>query len=130
MKTISSIQDLRNAEADVAIFKKKHPDTFYRLLHLVNLTRQLQFKYEYLCSLMLGSTHDAERFAPHFVQRSIIDLYKNEIEKIHKHPDGLQDLEQLIKVHREIGYENFCLLVRGKTPEEIKGIYSRNRILS
>lgn len=130
MKMISSIQDLKKAQAAIEDFKANYPNTFYRLLHLVNFTRQLQFKYEYLCGLMLGNEKFAARFAPHFVQRSIIDLYKSEIEKINKHPQGLQALEQLMNGHREIGYENFCLLVRGKTPEEIKGIYSKNKILS
>lgn len=130
VKMISSIQDLKNARTDIEDFRTNYPDTFYRLLHLVNFTRQLQFKYEYLCGLMLGNEKFAARFAPHFVQRSIIDLYKSEIEKINKHPQGLQALERLMSAHGEIGYENFCLLVRGKTPEEIKGIYSNNKILN
>lgn len=130
VKMISSIQDLKNARTDIEDFRTNYPDTFYRLLHLVNFTRQLQFKYEYLCGLMLGNEKFAARFAPHFVQRSIIDLYKSEIEKINKHPQGLQALERLMRAHGEIGYENFCLLVRGKTPEEIKGIYSNNKILN
>lgn len=129
MKTISSIQDLKNAQTAIVAFKKNYPNTFYRLLHLVNFTRQLQFKYEYLCGLLLGKETYAERFAPHFVQRSIIDLYRSEIEKIHKHPDGLKALELLIQEHQEIGYENICLLVRGKTPEEIKGIYSLRKFV-
>lgn len=130
MKTISSIQDLKKAQAAIEDFKANYPNTFYRLLHLVNFTRQLQFKYEYLSGLMLGNEKYAARFAPHFVQRSIIDLYKSEIEKINNHPQGLHALEQLINAHQEIDYENFCLLVRGKTPEEIKGIYSNNKILN
>jgi hypothetical protein len=127
LKTISSIQDLRKAQAGVDKFKSGYPNTFYRLLHLVNFTRQLQFKYEYLCGLMLDNDTYANRFAPHFVQRSIIDLYKDEIEKIHKHPEGLDALKKLIDANKEIGYENFCLLVRGKTPEEIKGIFSMDK---
>ncbi|RYL94103.1 hypothetical protein ABNN70_04355 [Sporolactobacillus sp. Y61] len=127
MKTISSIQELRDAEVDVDKFKDHYPNTYYRLLHLVNFTRQLQFKYEYLCGLIRGNDQYAEHFAPHFVQRSIIDLYKSEIEKIHKHPEGLAALEKVMDAHREIGYENFCLLVRGKTPEEIKGLYGIRR---
>ncbi|TGA97944.1 hypothetical protein E4665_09735 [Sporolactobacillus shoreae] len=130
MKMISSLQDLRNTQTDVEKFKAGFPNTYYRLLHLVNFTRQLQFKYEYLCGLMLDDDSYASHFAPHFVQRSIIDLYKSEIEKIHKHPEGLEALKQLIDTHKEIGYENFCLLIRGKTPEEIKGVYSNNRILN
>lgn len=130
MKTISSIQDLRKAQTAIENFKESYPSTFYRLMHLVNFTRQLQFKYEYLCGLMLGKDAYALQYAPHFVQRSIIDLYKNEIEKIHKHPQGLRALEQLMNAHLEIGYENFCLLVRGKSPEEIKGVYSNNRLIN
>ncbi|CAM3065330.1 hypothetical protein [Sporolactobacillus spathodeae] len=129
MKMISSIQDLKSAQTALEAFKENYPNTFYRLLHLVNFTRQLQFKYEYLCGLMLGKESYASHFAPHFVQRSIIDLYKSEIEKIHNHPEGLQTLEQLMLAHQEIGYENFCLLVRGKTPEEIKGIYSLRKFV-
>ncbi|MFT8317738.1 MAG: hypothetical protein ABF651_05615 [Sporolactobacillus sp.] len=129
MKMISSIQDLKDAQAAIIAFKENYPNTFFRLLHLVNFTRQLQFKYEYLCGSLLGNEAYANRFAPHFVQRSIIDLYKNEIEKIHKHPEGLKALEQLIEDHKEIGYENICLLVRGKTPEEIKGIYSLRKFI-
>ncbi|RYM02897.1 hypothetical protein EWH99_10300 [Sporolactobacillus sp. THM7-7] len=129
MKTICSIQDLRKAQTDVAHFKSEHPSTYYRMLHLVNFTRQLQFKYEYLCGLMQGDDEFARRYAPHFVQRSIIDLYKSEIEKIHHHPVGLEALNRLMDEHRVIGYENFCLLIRGKSPEEIKGIYSK-RVIS
>ncbi len=129
MKTISSIQDLRKTQADVEKFKADYPNTYYRLLHLVNFTRQLQFKYEYLCGLMLDDDQYASHFAPHFVQRSIIDLYKSEIEKIHKHPNGLEALEKLMNAHKEIGYENFCLLVRGKTPEEIKGIFNMKKLV-
>ncbi|MFT8361627.1 MAG: hypothetical protein ABF586_02105 [Sporolactobacillus sp.] len=129
MKLISSIQDLRSAQSDIEVFKQAYPDTFSRLLHLVNFTRQLQFKYEYLCGLMFGRESFADQFAPHFVQRSIIDLYISEIEKIHNHPQGLPALEKLFNAHQEIGYENFCLLVRGKTPEEVKGIYSMRKFV-
>ncbi|RYL95030.1 hypothetical protein EWI07_03105 [Sporolactobacillus sp. THM7-4] len=130
MKTICSIQDLEKAQKAIEDFKAGYPNTYYRLLHLVNLTRQLQFKYEYLCGLMLGKDTITHRFAPHFVQRSIIDLYISEIEKIHKHPLGLEALKTLMSNHQEIGYENFCLLVRGKSPEEVKGVDSSNKILN
>ncbi len=123
MKTISSSQDLRKAQADIEQFKRDYPKTAARLLHLVNLTRQLQFKYDYLCGLLLGHSAYAGRFVPQFVQRSIIDLYKSEIKKIYSDLPGLKALIHLMNRHEEIGYENFCLLVRGKTPEDIKGIY-------
>lgn len=125
MRTICSIQELKEAQASVQHFKAEYPDTFSRLLHLVNLTRQLQFKYEYLCGLMLGKEALAAHYAPHFVQKSIIDLYKSEIEKIHNYSAGLDVLEQIMRRHREIGYENFCLLIRGKSPEDIKGVYPK-----
>ncbi|WKB35717.1 hypothetical protein QS257_20380 [Terrilactibacillus sp. S3-3] len=130
MKIICNLQDLKNAQQAIEHFRITYPHTFNRLLHLVNFTRQLQFKYEYLCGLMVGREKFAKRFAPHYdVPASIIELYKNEIEKINEYPNEAATLRQLFDQYRTIGYENFCLLVKGKTPEEIKDISTDNKII-
>ncbi|MTT30860.1 hypothetical protein GMB86_02380 [Terrilactibacillus sp. BCM23-1] len=127
MKVLSNLHDLREAKEKIETYKNEHEETFSHLLHLVNLTRQLQFKYDYLCGIIMGE--DVTQVAPHFVQDSIIDLYKNEINKIDQRFHDLNALKSLLRDCRNIGYENFCLLVKGKTPEEIKGIY-RSRKMS
>ncbi|MFT8871539.1 MAG: hypothetical protein ABF868_04515 [Sporolactobacillus sp.] len=129
MKLISSIQKLKEAQTAFLTYKQSHADAFERLLHLVNLTRQMQFKYDYLCGLLLNDRAYADRFMPHFVQRSIIDLYENEVKKMSQFSQATVDLQNLLHAHQTIGFENLCLLIRGKTPEEIKGIYSLRKFV-
>lgn len=118
MITISSSEQLINAKKALDSCKIEHPLTFKNLIHIINLTRTLQFKYHYMGSLLLGE--DSSQYFPSFVPESVLDLYKQEIQRFKDMPDSAEVLK-LFADYQSIGYAKLSLLVLGKKPEALLG---------
>ncbi|RUQ28472.1 hypothetical protein ELQ35_12480 [Peribacillus cavernae] len=98
--------------------KKSYPNLFEKLLEVVNLTRALQFKYQYMGCLIMNE--DPSYYAPNFVQGSVLRLYKKEVQKLKEDLD-CDVLKQTFIDFRETGYAKISLLVLGMTPESLTG---------
>lgn len=118
MITISSSEQLIKAKKALDSCKFDHPLTFEKLLHIINLTRTLQFKYHYMGSLLLDE--DSSQYYPSLVPASVLDLYQQEIQKFKDLPDSAEVLK-LFAAFKSIGYAKLSLLVLGKTPESLLG---------
>lgn len=118
MITISSSEQLINAKRALDSCKIAHPLTFKNLIHIINLTRTLQFKYHYMGSLLLDE--DSSQYFPSFVPESVLDLYQKEIQKFKDMPDSAEVLK-LFADYQSIGYAKLSLLVLGKKPEALLG---------
>jgi hypothetical protein len=98
--------------------KQSYPVLFEKLLHVVNLTRALQFKYQYMGSLLLEE--NSADCTPKFVQASILRLYKREIQ-ILKNDENISVLQKLFNEFKQTGYAKISLLIIGKSPETLTG---------
>lgn len=118
MITISSSEQLVKAKKALDSSKSAHPLTFEKLIHIINLTRTLQFKYHYMGSLLMNE--DSSQYYPSLVPASVLDLYQQEIQKFKDMPDS-EEVLKLFATYQSIGYAKLSLLVLGKSPESLLG---------
>lgn len=118
MITLSSHDELKATKEALENLKKSYPDLFEKLVDVVNLTRALQFKYQYMGCLIMDE--DPSYYAPNFVQGSVLRLYKKEVQKLKEDRDS-HILKQTFTEFKETGYSNISLLVLGLTPESLVG---------
>ncbi|MGG0718250.1 hypothetical protein ABE096_11760 [Robertmurraya massiliosenegalensis] len=118
MFTLSSINELEEAQKSIDIIKKDYPVLFEKLLDAVYLTRALQFKYRYMGCLIMDEEAGVD--TPQFVYGSVIRVYKKELKKLKEDQDFLV-LKQLFAKFCDAGYSKISLLVLGMPPESLVG---------
>lgn len=118
MITLSSHDELKETKEALDTLKKSYPDLFEKLVDVVNLTRALQFKYQYMGCLIMDE--DPSYYAPNFVQGSVLRLYKKEVQKLKEDLD-CHVLKQTFNDFRETGYAKISQLILGTTPESLTG---------
>jgi hypothetical protein len=117
--TIASINDLETTKLDIEQLKGTYPELYERFVHLIHLTRQLQFKFHYMGSLLLDKKSD--KYSPNCKDEFVINLYKKEINAL-KEVLGFSVLKQLLSNNsQEIGYANICRLALGEAPRTLVG---------
>ncbi|MBY0095992.1 hypothetical protein [Mesobacillus maritimus] len=118
MITLSSITNLQEASQTLEKIKKEAPALHEKLLHAVQLTRALQFKYHYLgCSLL---ELECKEENPTFVSTSVLNMYKKELSALTKDPQFFL-VKQLFSNYQRIGYAKICLLILDRTPNSLVG---------
>ncbi|PLT33427.1 hypothetical protein [Bacillus sp. V5-8f] len=118
MITITSHDELKETKQAIDNLKNSYPGLFEKLVDVVNLTRALQFKYQYMGCLIMDE--DPSHCAPNFVQGSVLRLYKKEVQKLKEDMDA-SVLKETLNNFRETGYANISLLILGMTPESLVG---------
>jgi hypothetical protein len=118
MITLSNVDELQASEAALEKIKYSYPELFNKLLHVVALTRALQFKYQFMGTLIMDENHN--QYTPEFVMPSIIELYIEEVQKLKDDPN-IQVLLQTFSQSKNIGYAKISMLVLGKSPESLLG---------
>ncbi|WP_019155061.1 hypothetical protein [Robertmurraya massiliosenegalensis] len=118
MFTLSSIDELEEAQKRIDNIKNDYPVLYEKLLDAVYLTRALQFKYRYMGCLIMDE--DAGDDTPQFVYGSVIRVYRRELKKLKEDQDFLV-LKQLFTNFRDAGYSKISLLVLGMPPESLVG---------
>ncbi|MGE6720319.1 hypothetical protein ABES23_04075 [Peribacillus frigoritolerans] len=118
MITLSNVDELQASEAALEKIKYSYPELFNKLLHVVALTRALQFKYQFMGTLIMDENHN--EYTPEFVMPSIIELYIEEVQKLKDDPN-IQVLLQTFSQSKNIGYAKISMLVLGKSPESLLG---------
>ena len=99
-------------------FKIEYPILFKKLLHIVNLTRAFQFKYQYMGCLIMDQ--DPANYSPNFVHGSVLRLYINELHILKDDQDS-QVLIHTFAGIRNVGYAKISHLVLGSTPDSLVG---------
>ncbi|WP_445489172.1 hypothetical protein [Niallia sp. 03133] len=118
MLVISSFSDLMNAKSEIDEFKMTKPTVYKKFVNVINLTRQLQFKFQYMgCLLMDEEPNDS---CPNVKDDYVLALYQKEIEKL-KVENTFSDLKRLLADYKKIGYANLSALVMGKNPKVLVG---------
>jgi hypothetical protein len=118
MITLSNVDELQASEAALEKIKYSYPELFDKLLHVVALTRALQFKYQFMGTLIMDE--NPNEYTPEFVMPSIIELYIEEVQKLKDDPN-IQVLLQTFSQSKNIGYAKISMLVLGKSPESLLG---------
>lgn len=118
MITLSSVDELQATEAALEKIKYSYPELFNKLLHVVALTRALQFKYQFMGTLIMDE--NPNEYTPEFVLPSVIGLYIEEVQKLKADPN-IQVLLQTFSQIKNIGYAKISMLVLGKSPESLLG---------
>ncbi|MEB2490891.1 hypothetical protein P9443_22735 [Peribacillus frigoritolerans] len=118
MITLSNVDELQASEAALEKIKYSYPELFNKLLHVVALTRALQFKYQFMGTLIMDENHN--EYTPEFVMPSVIELYIEEVQKLKDDPN-IQVLLQTFSQSKNIGYAKISMLVLGKSPESLLG---------
>lgn len=118
MVAVSSIDELKDLKTKLETISQSKPELFQKWLHIVNLTRQFQFKYGYMGSLIMDLY--AENTAPSNVKASVIDLYKAEVEKF-KNDQNFILLKTIFDKFQSIGFTKISKLSLGQSPESMVG---------
>jgi hypothetical protein len=118
MITLSNVDELQASETALEKIKYSYPELFNKLLHVVALTRALQFKYQFMGTLIMDE--NPNEYTPEFVMPSIIELYIEEVQKLKDDPN-IQVLLQTFSQSKNIGYAKISMLVLGKSPESLLG---------
>ncbi|MFB4164128.1 hypothetical protein ACE1TI_09875 [Alteribacillus sp. JSM 102045] len=120
MLALSSIEDLYAVRKKINELNIHYPDVYKALRHVTNLTRQMQIKYQYLGCLLLEQ--DSSRYQTTHMEPSVQRLYLDEVMKLKNH-EHFNQVRRLFLQFNEIGYENVCKLILGKSPETLKGTF-------
>lgn len=118
MITLTSQDELTAAKDALEQLKQDNPTIFDKLIHVISLTRALQFKYQYLGSLLMDEP--ANDGSPAFVKPSVIQLYKKEVSQLKEDPDA-EKIKQIFTNFHSAGYAKLSLLALGMTPESLTG---------
>jgi hypothetical protein len=118
MITLSSLEEIKATNEALGNLKQDFPNLFNKLLHVVNLTRALQFKYQFMGSLIMDENTDDH--TPSFVYGSVLRLYKKELQKLIDDIDS-PILKDILADNKHIGYAKIFQLVLGKSPESLIG---------
>ncbi|WP_077210910.1 hypothetical protein [Bacillus dakarensis] len=118
MITLSSINELEATQEALKKMKKAYPALFRKWLDMVFLTRALQFKYHYLGCLIMNE--DPGQYTPGFVHESVLNLYKNELQKL-KDDQDFHIIQSIFSQFKDSGYAQISLLAMGMDPESLIG---------
>ncbi|MCD5325695.1 MULTISPECIES: hypothetical protein [Pontibacillus] len=114
----ASLKQLREVSEDLNTLRKAEQELFQQFIHIIQLTRQLQLRYDYMGCLLLQE--DPRQCAPDFIEESVLNLYQHEIDTLRKHPQ-MDKLENLLDHYKGIGYTKISLLALGESPESLVG---------
>ena len=116
--TLCSLDELRKAKKALDLLEHTYPVLFEKVVHVMNLTRALQMKYQYMGCLLMDE--DPSNCLPNLSQGSVLRLYKKEVETLKLDAD-IYVLKQLFTAFKETGYAKISLLALGNTPESLIG---------
>lgn len=114
----SSYHELKNAQAAIENLKETTPPIYRKFLNIIHLTRQLQYGYQYMGSLLMDE--DPDQFQPNFQDDYVMSIYRQEIEKL-KADKRFPELKQLLLSYKHISYANISKLALGEKPAALVG---------
>lgn len=118
MLITASINELVSAQKAINDLKTEKPEVYTNFTNIVLLTRQLQFKYQYMGCLIMDE--EAESYCPSQKTDYVVNVYHQEIEKL-KAQTKIAEVKELLSEYKQIGYSNLCKLVIGENPRLLVG---------
>jgi hypothetical protein len=118
MLTTSSYNQLKNAQIAIEKLNVTKPSIYRKFINIIKLTRQLQFGYQYMGSLIMDE--DQVKFNTMFQDDYVLSVYFREIENL-KTDKKFLDLKQLLKTYKQLSYANISKLALGENPTALVG---------
>lgn len=118
MLTTSSYNQLKSAQIAIGTLNSTKPSIYRKFINIIKLTRQLQFGYQYMGSLIMDE--DPGKFNPRSQDDYVLSVYYREIKNL-KTDIKFLDLKQLLKTYKQLSYANISKLALGENPEALVG---------
>ncbi|OLN23646.1 hypothetical protein BTO30_03500 [Domibacillus antri] len=116
--SLCSLDELQKAKRALDQLEHSYPSLFEKMVHVINLTRALQVKYQYMGCLIMDE--DPSDCLPNLPHGSVLHLYKKEVQTLKNDMDVIA-LKQTFASFKEAGYAKISLLAIGRTPESLIG---------
>ncbi|WP_217586043.1 hypothetical protein [Lentibacillus saliphilus] len=118
MLTTTSYNELQQAQQALHHIADVRPEIHEQFINLIQLTRQLQYKLQYLGCLIMDEETDQN--APHHQNPFVLSVYKREINDFKKSA-GATLLIQMLANFEKLGYATVCRLALGVNPTQLVG---------
>lgn len=118
MLTTSSFNDLLYAKKAFDELEATEPGIYQKFINIIQLTRQLQFRSQYMGALIMDEAPG--KYRPEVHNDYVLNVYQQEVENL-KTDQHAADLKQLLTTYKQIGYANISRLVLGKSPSFLVG---------
>lgn len=118
MLIASSYDQLKNVQTAIESLHEIKPSIYSKFLNVIKLTRQMQFGYQYMGSLVMDE--DPSDFVPNSQNDYVLSVYKREIEEL-KADNKFPDLKELLNTYKHVSYQNISKLALGENPKALVG---------
>ncbi|MGG1679565.1 hypothetical protein ACIFOT_28170 [Neobacillus sp. NRS-1170] len=118
MLVSANYDDLNDAKMAIEHLGQTKPSIYYMFLNIIELTRQLNYGYQYMGALLMDE--DPSEFKPAGQDEYVLSVYQKEIEKL-KGDQKFYELKQLLKEYQQVSYANISKLALGNPPKELAG---------
>jgi hypothetical protein len=118
MVIASSYDELKNVQNAIENLNKTKPSIYRKFVNIIKLTRQFQYGYQYMGSLIMDE--DPSKFHPASQDDYVLSIYHMEIEKL-KTDNKFLELKQLLKTYKQVSYVNISKLALGENPKALVG---------
>ncbi|WP_163538015.1 hypothetical protein [Gracilibacillus sp. YIM 98692] len=114
----TNIQELYQAKHAINQLKSENPISYQKFIHAIQLTRQLQYGFQYMGCLLNGD--DPSNFSPTDQDSYVLTIYEQEINKL-KYDRDFDAVKRLLESHKHVSYDYICKLILGEQPEMLAG---------
>ncbi|SHN22097.1 hypothetical protein [Gracilibacillus kekensis] len=104
----TNVQELQNVQKAIERLQKERPAQFQQFKNIIELTRQLQYGFQYLgCLLMDESISEFQPKVEDSYVQSIFQREVNELKKAH----AFDQVKELLATYKEVSYDHICKIV-------------------
>lgn len=118
MLVTTSYNQLLEAQTAIKNLNESNPTIFNKFLKVIKLTRQMQFGYQYMGTLIMDE--DPSISMPKSQDDYVLSVYQKEIEAL-KADRNFYDLKKLLSNYKLVSYKNISKLVLGENPKMLVG---------
>lgn len=115
---MTSFSDLLQAKKALDDMQAQKPALFHRFINVIQLTRQLQYRFQYMGSLIMEE--DTSKYEPSHQHDYVLSVYQKEVSKL-KEDQNAQALQELFTNYKKLGYANISRLALGTNPRILVG---------
>ncbi|GIN72596.1 hypothetical protein J14TS2_30710 [Bacillus sp. J14TS2] len=112
------LHDLMQAKYEIENLNKTRPTLFHKFINIIQLTRQLHYKYQLMGAMIMDE--DPSEFITNTHNDYVFSVYKAEIDKL-KADHTFQILKQFLARNKEMSYGHICKLALGIHPSVLVG---------
>ncbi|WP_330949068.1 hypothetical protein [Virgibacillus sp. MG-45] len=118
MLTTTSFSELLRAQKAIENMRQAKPALYQKFVNVIQLTRQLQYKLQFLGCLIMDE--NPGKCTPAHQSEFVLALYQKEVEKL-KMDETADDLLELLASYQKLGYATICRLALGTNPKVLVG---------